>query len=227
METELYKSNLQPEDRLGEGAQGTVFKGFKKDQERTPVALKQIRNDNHIFTESAKKDLIALRAVSGHKNVVKLYDYYMDKHFIYIIIEYCNKGDLHQYLCKGIPSYRVKLEIMKQCARGIGYIQSLEPPVVHRDIKTQNILLQELPHGVRVKIADFGLAKVFNKIGSSVNSMFMTTNVGTMVFKAPELFKNIAELQYTAKIDNYALGLVFAILINYNEDETSLEPYIG
>lgn len=227
MECNLYRCSLQTKDKIGKGSYSIVFKGQKKDEKNTSVAMKQIVNDKEFFTENAMKDFQALSAVTGHKNIVQLLDLHVDVNFIYIIMEYCSGGDLQQYLSNGVPSYIVKLDIMKQCTRGISYIHGLKPPVVHRDIKPNNILIQESASVLTVKITDFGLAKVFTNMSRSVGSMYMSTDVGSLAFRAPELFKFGSERQYTATIDNYALGLVFAVVVNYHDSDKAEEPHTG
>ena len=227
METDLYKSSLSRGERIGKGSYSEVFKGYRKDDASKTVAIKRIENDQDFFTKNAAKDINALRAVTGHKNVVKLLDFHSDDEYFYIIMEYCQGGDLEEFLSKGAPpSYEIRLDIMKQCAKGVAYIHGLNPPVVHRDIKCNNILLQNTPAGVCVKIGDFGLAKVFDEIDGDRNRILMSTAAGSMAFRAPEMCTS-GRKQYNASVDIYSLGLVFNVLINYNGEDKLFEPHIG
>jgi serine/threonine protein kinase len=124
-------------------------------------------------------------------------------------MEYALKGDLDSYLATiGIPTEAEAIDIFDQILNGIAYLHSRN--VVHRDLKPQNIL-RDSYGGIRV--ADFGMAKVFEK-GKSV------TNIGgTESYAPPEYFDSV---KYDgAKFDVWSLGVIFYQLL------TSTLPFSG
>ncbi len=162
-----------------------------------------------------KKDLI-LREIETmtklhHPNIVQFLGY-IDDPFI-LVIEYIPKGDLMTSMSKFYNS--TKINIAKDILRGLIYIHNRKPyPLVHRDIKTSNILLTE---SKGAKIADFGLAKFYNvnknvssdnlvSLESNYDKSELTNEVGTERYMAPEIGTDNG---YNYKVDIYSCGIVF------------------
>ena len=100
-----------------------------------------------------------------------------------------------------------------------------KPPIIHRDLKLQNILMTSRGGEDVVKLTDFGLSKVFiDKNTSSLSTLFnrgkyMTTVCGSEFFMAPELFsEQEGGLQYGPSIDVFTLGLVHMVVLDYSEE---------
>ena len=105
------------------------------------------------------------------------------------------------------------VKIMWQIAAGVKYLHQND--VVHRDIKPENILFSNnLP--IQVKLTDFDVSKFFEEFETST----MSTNVGTLAFKAPEFFQRTPEgkLVYHRNVDVYTMGLTFLALLQANRE---------
>jgi serine/threonine protein kinase len=144
---------------------------------------------------------ISLLRVMRHKSVVKLYETFeTDKHFLFVM-ELCAGGDLLSFVRKRRKLNEVLAKyLFKQIIEGIGYIHSKN--ILHRDIKLENILLDDKGH---IKIADFGVGKQI-KPGQTLYDQ-----CGTPAYIAPEI---IAEEGYDrGTVDMWSSGVVlFAML---------------
>jgi len=93
--------------------------------------------------------------------------------------------------------------------KGINYLHSQNPPIIHRDIKLSNILLTKGVNNILVKISDFGLTTAH--IRNDDKSQSHTFNVGTRQYMAPEMKDN---RKYNEKVDIYSLGVLLRIMFN-------------
>jgi mitogen-activated protein kinase kinase kinase 13 len=119
---------------------------------------------------------------------------------VMIISELCSNGDLFDYLRgSSVPAVRRMVCMMLDIARGLQYLHSHKPSVIHRDCKSSNILITS--KGV-AKITDFGLAKVKQSTRSMVRSL-----VGTVNWQAPELWH--PHPKYNHKVDVFSCAMVF------------------
>ena len=144
----------------------------------------------------------------------------------WILMEFCSLGDLSEYLenNKAIDLMS-KIKIKHQSASAVAFMHRQNPPIIHRDLKLQNILMTSQGGEDIFKLTDFGLSKVFrDKHTPSFSTLFrgnaqaMTTICGSDYFMAPELFtKQDGQLQYDSSIDVFALGLVHMVVLDYNE----------
>ncbi|KAF5746572.1 putative Kinase family protein / peptidoglycan-binding LysM domain-containing protein [Tripterygium wilfordii] len=148
--------------------------------------------------------------VLGRK--VELLGYASGDDHLYLVYEYVQNGSLDEYLhdplLKGRQplSWTARTQIALDAAKGIEYIHDhTKARHVHRDIKTSNILLDK---GLRVKVADFGLAKLTER--TNEEEVIATRLVGTPGYLPPE---SVLELQVTSKTDVFAFGVVLAELI--------------
>lgn len=147
----------------------------------------------------------------NHGNLVKLEGFCIDPEEgnCFLVYEYVKNGSLHSWLHRNGNGtkldWKTRLQIAVDVASGLQYIhEHTRPSVVHKDIKTSNILLDSK---MRAKIANFGLAK------SGCNAM--TTNiVGTQGYLAPEY---LADGFVTTKIDVFAFGVVLLELVSGKE----------
>lgn len=141
---------------LGKGAFGKVNLALQKLSRRL-VAIKSINKkflkDDHSLRKIENE--ISLLRVMRHPSVVKLYETYeTEKHYLFVM-ELCAGGDLLSYVRKRRKLNEVLAKyLFKQIIEGIGYIHSKN--ILHRDIKLENILLDDKGH---IKIADFGVGK--------------------------------------------------------------------
>lgn len=180
---------------LGSGSFCKVYYGIHK-LKNQEVAIKKIAFDELSDGLKARtiKEINILQSVS-HPNIIKLYDYKFDSNKLFLITEYCNGGNLSDWIKKEKSSTEI-LNIIKQILEALNYLQ--ENKIMHRDIKPQNILIQE---PLIVKICDFGFSQTFKE---SVN-MFRTV-CGTPLYMSPEI---INMQPYTFKSEIWSLGILF------------------
>ncbi|CAA0840734.1 Leucine-rich repeat transmembrane protein kinase family protein [Striga hermonthica] len=155
-----------------------------------------------------------------HKNIVKLYCYFAGPACSLLVYEYMTNGNLWDALHegKGFLDWPIRHQIALGVAQGLSYLHhDLMPPIVHRDIKSTNILLDVdyLP-----KVADFGIAKVLQARGSK-DSATTTLVAGTYGYLAPEYAYTS---KATTKCDVYSFGVVLMELLT---GKRPVEPEFG
>ena len=115
-----------------------------------------------------------------HENIVEMYEIIETPEACYIVMEYCQGGDLHQYVKekKQLDEYEVQ-SIVYQIAQGLKMLYRKD--IMHRDIKLQNLLRSTTDTSPTIKIADFGLARYVPNYASTI--------CGTLPYMAPEMLK--------------------------------------
>ncbi|KAL0218650.1 hypothetical protein P9112_004303 [Eukaryota sp. TZLM1-RC] len=195
---------------LGKGAFSNVFHGVSKhtghDVAIKVVDKKAAKANNTIHRIISE---IELHSRLEHFNIVDLYSYSEDKSSFYIIMEYCNQGDLFTYLHEhgSLPEETVR-QFGKQIVSSLSYLHSHN--IVHRDLKLSNILLKTDTNATSpsLKLADFGLAVYLEDNNSEANTI-----CGTLNYIAPEVF---ARKPYGKPSDRWSLGcLLFALVSGY------------
>ncbi|XP_062562804.1 serine/threonine-protein kinase ULK2 isoform X1 [Armigeres subalbatus] len=194
-------------DLIGHGAFAVVFKGRHREK-HFPVAIKSITKKSLAKSQSLLgKEIKILRELSAlhHENVVTLLACTEKDHNVYLVMEYCNGGDLADYLAvKGTLSEDTIRLFLCQLASAMKALYAVG--VVHRDLKPQNILLSHgcgkhlpVPAKITLKIADFGFARFLQ------DGNMAATLCGSPMYMAPEV---IMSLQYDAKADLWSLGTI-------------------
>ncbi|GLJ35621.1 hypothetical protein SUGI_0715980 [Cryptomeria japonica] len=193
---------------IGRGAFGKVYKGILSDGRA--IAVKKL---DDLFNQGRQEDgekqfrtEMGIIGASHHKNIVQLYGFCSDGSHRLLIYQYMPNGSLNNFLFKGTRDldWELRVQIVLGTARGILYLhEECETPILHCDIKPQNILLDE---NYRAKIADFGISKL---IGAEQTRTF-TVARGTVGYIAPEWRKNVA---VTVKVDVYSFGVVLLEII--------------
>jgi len=132
-----------------------------------------------------------------------------------IILEYMSLGSLYDVLRQQVLqlTWSDRWSIALQMTKGINHLHTHSKPIIHRDIKSLNILITRRGQDLLVKIGDFGLAKIRHETSRQSSS---SSSVGTVTWKAPELLKMA---KHTEASDVYALGIVLWELA------TGCEPY--
>lgn len=191
---------------LGSGGFGVVYKG--QFLNGLPMAVKLL---NSAMSKRAEEQFMAEIGTIGrtyHINLVKLYGFCFDKSVKALVYEYMENGSLDKYLFD--DDQRIEWgklhEIAVGTAKGIRYLhEECQQKIVHYDIKPANVLLAA---NFTPKVADFGLAKFFDREGSSATKL--TGGRGTPGYAAPELWM---PMPVTHKCDVYSFGmLLFEIL---------------
>ena len=119
--------------------------------------------------------------------------------------------NLHDLL-EGYPNFSlpIKLSILKDIARGLLYLHSQSPSIVHRDLSARNVLLNA---ALTAKIADFGMARIINPLHLSRQ---LTTVPGSGVYMPPETFQSEdSVLDYSSKLDIFSFGVVLLFVITH------------
>ncbi|XP_029961296.1 serine/threonine-protein kinase ULK1a isoform X1 [Salarias fasciatus] len=198
------KFEFNRKDLIGHGAFAVVFKGRHKEKRDWEVAVKCINKKNIAKSQALLGKEIKILKELKHENIVRLLDYQEMGGCIYLVMEYCNGGDLAEYLhCKGTLSEDTIRVFLQQIAQAMKVLQS--KGILHRDLKPQNILLCH-PEGRRsssinasIKIADFGFARHLQ-----TNAMAATL-CGSPMYMAPEV---IMSQNYDAKADLWSIGTI-------------------
>jgi serine/threonine protein kinase len=189
---------------LGRGGMGTVYEAY--DQElQSNVALKVMRDDltaDAGARERFHREINLARKVT-HPNACRIFDLFQHDHLLFLTMELLPGETLQQKIKRDGPiQYNSIISIVLQISETLGEMHRLG--IVHRDLKTSNILLVPNGNGIRAVVTDFGLA-----IGLPGSGSFEVTQtgqvLGTPQYMAPEQLK---KEPLTAATDIYALGLV-------------------
>ena len=188
---------------LGRGGMGAVYKARQPRLDRV-VALKILargKESEARFAERFEREARALARLS-HPHIVGVFDFGEVNGHCYLLMEYVDGANLRQVLHTGKMASAEALAIVPRICEALQYAH--EQGVVHRDIKPENILLDRRG---RVKIADFGIAKMLGHEGGPSLSTDGQQVVGTPHYMAPEQIERPQAVDHRA--DLYSLGVVF------------------
>ncbi|XP_066544921.1 serine/threonine-protein kinase ULK1 isoform X3 [Amia ocellicauda] len=198
------KFEFSRKDLIGHGAFAVVFKGRHREKHDWEVAVKCINKKNLAKSQTLLGKEIKILKELKHENIVALYDFQEMASCVYLVMEYCNGGDLADYLhSKGTLSEDTIRLFLQQIAGAMKVLQS--KGIIHRDLKPQNILLSHSggrksnPNNTRIKIADFGFARYLQ------TNMMAATLCGSPMYMAPEV---IMSQTYDAKADLWSIGTI-------------------
>ena len=203
---------------IGQGAYGVVYRAV--DLTGKAVAVTRIDLGGKHSLPNIIEDVKKLKQLN-HPNIVKVHDIHQDEKTIWMFMELCEHGDLNKFYSNNGLSQEQCVEIMWQIAAGVKYLHQND--VVHRDIKPENILVSN-SSPIQVKLTDFDVSKFFEEFETST----MSTNVGTLAFKAPEFFQRMpnGKIVYHRNVDCYTVGLTFLALLQANKETIQLKPCI-
>ncbi|XP_027121120.2 serine/threonine-protein kinase PBL27 isoform X1 [Coffea arabica] len=199
--------NFRPECLLGEGGFGRVYRGRLESGQA--VAVKQLDRNGLQGNREFLVEVLML-SLLHHQNLVNLIGYCADGDQRLLVYEFMPLGSLEDHLHELPPDkepldWNTRMKIAAGAAKGLEYLHDkANPPVIYRDLKSSNILLDE---GYHPKLSDFGLAK----LGPVGDKTHVSTRVmGTYGYCAPEYAMTG---QLTLKSDVYSFGVVFLELI--------------
>ena len=206
----IWKVHTHPRNIIGKGAYGIIYKGT--DDKGREIAAKSFLEDKQ--SKMVKEDLEKLLNINHH-NIVTIYDINAatDNTGLWMFMEFCKHGDLNRFLQSRNLTNSQLVDAMVQITQGLEYLHRHN--IIHRDIKPANILIKE-EAPLNLKLTDFDLSRFFDP---DIQTSVMSSNVGTLAFKAPEFFqrdKN-GKLNYHRSVDMYALGLTFLAMIQRNK----------
>lgn len=201
-------NDFNPKNLLGEGGFGRVYKGYIESLNQE-VAVKQLDRNGFQGNREFLVEVLML-SLLHHPNLVNLVGYCCEGEQRILVYEYMKHGSLEDHLLDikdgNEPlGWLTRMKIAEGAARGLEYLHEIaNPPVVYRDFKASNILLDE---NFNPKLSDFGLAKL-GPIGEQTH--VSTRVMGTYGYCAPEY---ASTGQLTTKSDVYSFGVVFLEII--------------
>lgn len=202
--TDYYKVKAE----LGQGSYGKVFQVIHKESNQTR-ACKQLSHKQIENWEKFKLE-ISILAKMDHPNIIKLYEVFKDKRYVYLVMEECTGGELFDKIIEKLEHETIFTEkeaakIFKQVMSAICYCH--KEGICHRDLKPENLLLANKKDDL-IKVIDFGLSNIFKDTKTGKETK-MTSKVGTAYYVSPEVLKG----NYDEKCDIWSAGVILYILL--------------
>ncbi|XP_065658512.1 leucine-rich repeat serine/threonine-protein kinase 2 isoform X3 [Hydra vulgaris] len=212
--------------KLGEGQFGKVYSGFCKNKIKAAIKFYKFKMSNLDELSSSlnqfyeiRQEIVMLSKLRHHPYIIQFLGFLL-KPELCAVMECANHGDLSSYIHKKrqvIPRI-VKFRICQQIASALAFMH--KKCIIHRDIKSDNILLFSLNHNakINIKLTDFGTANFMSPSG-------LKTFFGTKGYAAPEMILHRLFLdEYTSSVDIYSFAMVIYELIVYERPFYHVEP---
>lgn len=213
----------EEESKFGSGSFGVVYKvRHKKTGELRAMKKIPKHQNSNVDSSSIEKEIKILRNLD-HPHIIKIYEFFQDSNFYYLINEFAELGDLSNIIEdeKYLDEKTVKI-IMRQLLSSVAYLHSKN--IIHGDLKLENILIDNLKknpeskigdrkvsyESIEIKVIDFGCSKIFAK-GR------LSGVIGTSTYLSPEVIRN----NYNEKCDVWSCGVVMYVLLS------GLTPFYG
>ncbi len=210
-EGQLIRGTYEVERLIGEGAFAEVYRVKHRFLGRQAMKVFKMAGMTIEETEQMLGEAIMLSQI-GHPNIIRVYDANTIETSKgtcgFFTMEYVAGGSLEQFWRSHgsqLVPVETSVEIIRQVCRGLVIAHGESPPIIHRDIKPQNILAGYDADGLRVRISDFGLAKRVNPL------TLLASARGTRCFKAPETFRDFRSDSCAG--DVWALGATLYLLL--------------
>ncbi|WVZ62168.1 hypothetical protein U9M48_011945 [Paspalum notatum var. saurae] len=201
-EAELLQAtnNYEKSTIIGKGGHGTVYKGIVKGN--MPVAIKRCAVINERQKKEFGQEMLILSQIN-HKNIVKLVGCCLEVEVPMLVYEFIPNGTLYELIHgknQGLQiSFSTLLRIAHEAAEGLNFLHSYaSPPIIHGDVKTANVLLDE---NYMAKVSDFGASI----LAPSDEEQYVTMVQGTCGYLDPEYMQTC---QLTEKSDVYSFGVI-------------------
>ncbi|OAY72657.1 Proline-rich receptor-like protein kinase PERK8 [Ananas comosus] len=214
---ELYQitNGLSRQNLLGEGGFGCVFKGCLSDGRE--VAVKQLKDGGGQGEREFQAEVEIISRVH-HRHLVSLVGYCIAENQRLLVYDYVPNNTLHYHLYapgRPVMGWGIRVKVAAGSARGIAYLhEDCHPRIIHRDIKSSNILLD---NNFEAQVADFGLARL-----ADTNVTHISTRVmGTFGYLAPE-YASSGKL--TERSDVFSFGVVLLELITGRKPVDASRP---
>ncbi|WOL12898.1 putative serine/threonine-protein kinase roco5 [Canna indica] len=199
-------SDFSPENLIGKGGSSRVYKGSLSDGKE--LAVKILNPSEDAINEFVSE--IEIITDLHHKNIVSLFGFCCDEENLILVYDYLSRGSLEdnlhgESLNKTALGWAERYKIAVGVAEALDYLHCNAQPVIHRDVKSSNILLSD---NHEPQLADFGLAKFAS---ASASQLICNDVAGTFGYLAPEYFMYG---KVNEKIDVYAFGVVLLELVS-------------
>lgn len=198
---------------LNRGGYGTVFKAQHSDW-RTTVAIKCLKLDSP-FGERERSSLLKEAEVlhkARFNYIIQIFGVCCEPEFFCVVTEFMSNGSLdlllHEKEMYPTLPWSLRLRILYEIALGVNYLHNMNPPLLHQDLKTQNILLDGEYHA---KIADFGLSKWRYLSVSKLSGSKPMEMEGTVIYMPPEMIDpsaNNKSRRADVKHDMYSYAII-------------------
>ena len=223
-EGQSIRSTYDVERFLGEGAFAEVYRVHHRFLGRQAMKVFKRVGMTQDEIEEMLGEAILLSRI-GHPNIVRVFDantFDTPKGVCgYFTMENVSGGSLDRFWRSHggtLVPVETTIEVMRQVCRGLSIAHVETPPIIHRDIKPQNILVGYEADGLRARVSDFGLAKKVNPL------TLLATAAGTLAFKPPETFlKSKAD---SCAADVWALGVTLYLLLT-DQLPFEVDPDLG
>ena len=194
------------DEEIGSGAFGTVHRAQWLTRHDT-VAVKRLHL-THLNKQAEREFFKELSLMNNvrYRHIVTFYGACTEKGKYSLVMEYMALGSLYKILHENQTEldWPERLSIALQTAKSINYLHQLEQPILHRDIKSLNFLLDRSYKGYIVKVCDFGLAQIRSE--TTQQSKLTSMRPFTLQWTAPEILRM---KKHTDKSDIYSLGIVY------------------
>ncbi len=205
----LVRGTYEVERLLGEGAFAEVYRVRHRFMGRQAMKVFKAAGATLGEIEQQLEEAILLSGIR-HPNIVEVYDANVLStaagRFGYFTMTYMPGGSLERYwrsFGRELMPVEQVVEVARQTCRGLAVAHGASPPIVHRDVKPQNILVGFGPDGLRVRLSDFGLAKTVNPL------TLIASSKGTLGFKPPESLEDVD----SCAADVWAVGTILYLLL--------------
>eukprot|EP01056_Protomagalhaensia_sp_Gyna25_P000633 Protomagalhaensia_sp_Gyna_25__632@NODE_1297_length_1965_cov_52_862928_g1036_i0_p1_GENE_NODE_1297_length_1965_cov_52_862928_g1036_i0NODE_1297_length_1965_cov_52_862928_g1036_i0_p1_ORF_typecomplete_len336_score43_93Pkinase/PF00069_25/7_1e77Pkinase_Tyr/PF07714_17/4e48Kinaselike/PF14531_6/5_6e19Kdo/PF06293_14/2_2e12Kdo/PF06293_14/7e03Pkinase_fungal/PF17667_1/1_6e09APH/PF01636_23/1e05APH/PF01636_23/2_8e03YrbLPhoP_reg/PF10707_9/1_4e06YrbLPhoP_reg/PF10707_9/1_5e03RIO1/PF01163_22/2_4e06WaaY/PF06176_11/7 len=190
---------------LGSGAFGQVRECMKRDTKELfamKIMEKSSSEKGHWSNESMFRREVQVLGLLNHPHIIRYYDFYEDRHFLYCVMEKCDGGELFESILRHrtFPERRAA-QLCYQMLKALAYVHACG--VVHRDIKAENFLFKTTNPDSPLKLIDFGMSARISK------EQVLTDVCGSPHYLSPELIRR----KYSFKADVWALGVLIYLML--------------
>ncbi|KAG7857728.1 hypothetical protein KL939_002984 [Ogataea angusta] len=179
--------------KIGQGASGGVYTATEVET-NTCVAIKQMELERQPKKELIINEILVMKG-SKHKNIVNFIEAYLMKKDLWVVMEYMEGGSLTDIVTHSVMTERQMGAVCRETLQGLKFLHS--KGIIHRDIKSDNILLSLQGD---IKLTDFGFCAQIKDYSAKRNTM-----VGTPYWMAPEV---VTKTEYGPKVDIWSLGIM-------------------